>query len=393
MIITDDKPVGEQAPAQPVGLDLRADRNLFRGDQAHGAPLRAGHLSEPARDDHGRADARRLCLGRHAGELPALVVRQAVHPQREELPARPHGPGLRDRDQFRSLHRLPDGREHHADAGAGDGACLLRPQLVLQGQLPVPDVDRCQLDRRLPGLRQGLHRRVRGAARRGRGGGGARLLPRADALRRRPLPPAAEDLDGGRGNAAQGPRGLPAAAGQRHVAHAAQGRRQAVQEGAPALSRGAAGEHPVLHREERAAAGALAARDRAHRAQGRPVLLSAAPDPGHERGLGDVLALHAAQRHVRPGPAVRRLHDRVPQLAHQRGVPAAGDASGLQRDQSVRAGLRHVHRPAPHLRAARPTRTASGSRRSPAPTGTRRSTMRCGTSRTRASSASTCHRS
>ncbi len=66
---------------------------------------------------------------------------------------------------------------------------------------------------------------------------------------------------------------------------------------------GAAGEHPVLHREERAAAGALAARDRAHRAQDRPVFLPAAPDPGDERGLGHVLALHAAQRHVRPGAA------------------------------------------------------------------------------------------
>ena len=158
----------------------------------------------------------------HAGELPALVVRQAVHRQREELPPRPHGPGLRDRDQFRSLHRLPDGREHHADAGAGDGACLLRPQLLLQGQLPVPHVDGRELHRRLPGLCQGLHQRMRGAARRRRGRGGAGLLPRAHALRRRPLPPAAEDLDGGRGNPAQGPRGLPAAADQRPVAHAAQ---------------------------------------------------------------------------------------------------------------------------------------------------------------------------
>ena len=56
--------------------------------------------------------------------------------------------------------------------------------------------------------------------------------------------------------------------------------------------------------------------------------------------------------HVRPGPAGRRLHDRVPELAHQRGVPAAGDASGLQRHQSLCAGLWHVHRPAAHLREA-----------------------------------------
>ena len=48
------------------------------------------------------------------------------------------------------------------------------------------------VDHRLPGLRQELHRRVRGAPRHRRGGTGARLLPRADELRRRPLPPAAE---------------------------------------------------------------------------------------------------------------------------------------------------------------------------------------------------------
>ena len=64
--------------------------------------------------------------------------------------------------------------------------------------------------------------------------------------------------------------------------------------GGQALPRRAAGEPAVLHREERAAAGALAARDRAHRAQDCAVLLSAAPDPGHERGLGHLLAPHAS---------------------------------------------------------------------------------------------------
>ena len=64
----------------------------------------------------------------------------------------------------------------------------------------------------------------------------------------------------------------------------------------------------------------------------------------------------------------------------------------LQRPQPVRARLRDVHRPQAHLRAARPTRTASGSRISPARRGCRRCTTRCATSRTRASSASTCRR-
>ncbi len=77
-----------------------------------------------------------------------------------------------------------------ADAGAGDRARRLRPQQLLQGQLPVPHVDRCVVDHRLPGLRQELRRRVRGAPRPGRGGGAARHLPRAAEPRRRPLPPA-----------------------------------------------------------------------------------------------------------------------------------------------------------------------------------------------------------
>ena len=59
---------------------------------------------------------------------------------------------------------------------------------------------------------------------------------------------------------------------------------------AEALPERAAGKHPLLHREERAAARAVAARGGAHRAQDRAVLLSAAADPGHERRLGHVLA-------------------------------------------------------------------------------------------------------
>ena len=50
------------------------------------------------------------------------------------------GARLRDRDQLQPVHRLPHGGEHPDDAGAGDRARQLRPQLVLQGQLPVPPV-------------------------------------------------------------------------------------------------------------------------------------------------------------------------------------------------------------------------------------------------------------
>ncbi len=67
-----------------------------------------------------------------------------------------------------------------------------------------------------------LHRRVRGAARRGRGRAGARRLPCADEPRRGPLPPARRSCRWRRSRArAQGARGVPAAADQRPVAHAA----------------------------------------------------------------------------------------------------------------------------------------------------------------------------
>jgi len=67
---------------------------------------------------------------------------------------------------------------------------------------------------------------------------------------------------------------------------------------AKALPERAAGEPAVLHREERTAARAVAARGRSHRAQDRAVLLSSAPDPGDERRLGDVLAPPPAEHAV-----------------------------------------------------------------------------------------------
>ena len=112
--------------------------------------------------------------------------------QSEKSYRRGHGPGLRDRHQFRPVHRLPHGRTR-CDAGAGDRARLLRAQLLLQGELPVPHVDGRQFHHRLPGLRQELRVRMRGAPRHRGGGTGAGRLPRADELRRGPLSAAAED--------------------------------------------------------------------------------------------------------------------------------------------------------------------------------------------------------
>src|SRR5207244_3390569 len=84
---------------------------------------------------------------------------------------------------------------------------------------------------------------------------------------------AMQALAGAGAGAPRRARGLCAAPDQRHVAHSAaqgarrQGRRRRRGAGPP-LPRGTAGEPAVLHREERAAARTLAARGRAHRAQG-----------------------------------------------------------------------------------------------------------------------------
>ena len=49
---------------------------------------------------------------------------------------------------------------------------------------------------------------------------------------------------------------------------------------------------------------------------------SAAPDQGHERRLGDVLALHLIKSTVRGRPGGHGLHARVPRIPYQRHLPA-----------------------------------------------------------------------
>ena len=152
------------AAALAQRLDVRHDRAVPRRHPRDRAALRARHLPEPARDHHLRADDGRLRQRGHAGELPALELRQGVHLHREELQARPDGTGLRDRHQLRAVHLLPDGGEHDGDAGARHRARGVRPQQLLQGQLPVSDVDGRVVDHRLPRLLEELRGRVRRAA-------------------------------------------------------------------------------------------------------------------------------------------------------------------------------------------------------------------------------------
>ena len=210
--------------------------------------------------------------------------------------ARAGGPRLRDRHQFRPLHQLHHGGELRDDAGAGDRARRLRPQPLLQEQLPVPAVDRCRRHPRLSRLRQGLRRRLRGALRPGRGRAAARRRARADEPGRSPLSAQASARSALRGTArarsGDGTRsrsttisGAPCRAPSGKV------RDRVNDEIRRRIARAAAGEHPLLPREDRAAAAALAARDPAHRAPHRAVLLSAAPDQGDERGLRHLLPL------------------------------------------------------------------------------------------------------
>ena len=121
---------------------------------------------------------------------------------------------------------------------------------------------------------------------------------------------------------------------QRPLAHPARPRTprrpDKIDRGAPArAAAAAAGEHPLLPREDRAAPAALAARDPAHRPHHRAVFLSAAPDQGDERGLRHLRALPDHEPPAREGADHRRRHAGVPALAHQRGVPAGLRRSAL----------------------------------------------------------------
>ena len=205
-------------------MDLREARDDLRGDPGdRRAGPRPRRLSQPDRDHLLRADARRLLRHRHAADVPALVLRQALRPRGDDVPQGLPGPGLRDRDQLQPLHQLLHGREHHGDADPGPGARRLRAQPLLQEQLPVPAVDRCRGDPRLPGVRQGLHRQVRGAPRPGRRRGGPGRGPCPDGPGRLPLPPAELHHRAPAPGTRRGAPGLRGPDLQRPLAHPAQG--------------------------------------------------------------------------------------------------------------------------------------------------------------------------
>jgi stage V sporulation protein R len=128
------------------------------------------------------------------------------------------------------------------------------------------------------------------------GRGSARCVPRADAARRRSLSASRRADAQGRGRAARRARGAPRAAVQRSLADAAGSPGGGQAGGEQRVPGRPPGEHSLFRREVFAEARAVGARARSHRAQARAVLLSAGPDQGHERRLGDVLALHDSQQ-------------------------------------------------------------------------------------------------
>jgi hypothetical protein len=216
-----------RAAARPERLDLRADRAVPRGDPRHGRALRPGHLPQPARDHHRRADDGRLRQRRHAGELPPLELRQGVHLATEKNYKRGQM-GLAYEIVINSNPCISYLMEENtmamqalviAHAAYGHNSFFKGNYLFRMWT----DAD---VDHRLPGLRQELRRRLRGAH-----GVDAveELLDSCHALMnhgvdryRRP----SRKLAGAGAGRAQGARGLCAAAGQRPVAHPAAPRRQ-----------------------------------------------------------------------------------------------------------------------------------------------------------------------
>ena len=248
-----------------------------------------------------RATAARYALDTYPNQLEVITAEQMMdayasigmpvnyrhwsygwgaHRQRAQPPARPDGAGLRDRDQFRSLHQLPHGGEHDRDAGARHRPRGLRAQQLLQGQPSLSPVDRRVVDRGLPAAyARNYRRRVRREVRHDRGRRPALQL----AMRCRTT--ASTAITGrarsrsSRNRRVSSRAAAPYARGPgqlRHLAHlaeAARSRRKTAS--TPSASRPSRRKtSSISSRRTRRCSSQLAARDRAHRAQDRPVLLS-----------------------------------------------------------------------------------------------------------------------
>ena len=248
----------------------------------------------------------------------------------KQLPARPDGPGLRDRHQLRPLHRLPDGGEHDDDAGAGHRPCRLRPQLASSrattcsacGPTPTSIIDylvyarnyiaECEERHGVEAVEDLLD-----------------CLPRADEPRRRPLPAAEPSCRWRKEQARQQrARGLRCSAGQRPVAHPA-ARRRAGRRSDEAKRFPSEPQENLLYFIEKNAP-LLEPWQREIVRIVRKIAQYFYPQRQTQvmnEGWATFWHYTPAQHAVRRRPPHRRLHDRVPEVAHQRRSTSRPSAS------------------------------------------------------------------
>ena len=259
------------------------------------ARFRPRHLSDPGRGHHRRTDDGRLRLGGHARELSPLVVRQAIPVHREGLPARADGLAYEIvinsnpciaylmEENTMTMQALVIAHAAYGHNSFFKGNYLFRTwtnadaivdYLLFARSYIAQCEERYGVDE-VELLLDSCHALMNV---------GVDRYKRPQALH-------------GKGKAAPaGPRDPPAKPGQRAVAHPARLRRTRRSSERASLPARTRGEPALLHREERATARAAGSvRWCGSCAKDRPVLLSPKADPGHERRLGDLLALHPAQ--------------------------------------------------------------------------------------------------
>ena len=258
-------------------------------------PVPPRHLPQPAGDHHRRADDGRLRQRGHAGELPPLELRQRSSSPPSALPARQMGWPTRSSSIQPCIAYLMEENTTAMQALVIAHAALWHNSFFKGNYLFRMWTDASSIIDYL------VYANFMASARNATGStpsSPAGLLPRPVQLTAWTATAALQEKPG-----AEAPSARSA------EAHAQQQVNETLAyPSAPARKSRrpktvfcrAPGKHPVLHRKT-PAAGTLAARSGAHRAQDRPVFLPAAPDPGHERGLGHLLALLAAQHPVRRG--------------------------------------------------------------------------------------------
>ena len=303
---------GGSAAVHRSELGFRFAAPGLRGDRADRVRRsRARRLSGADRGDHLRADARRLCLGRPAADVPPLELRQAFRVSRDALPQGAAGSRLRDRHQLEPVHLLHHGRKLHDDADAGasrtprSATIISSRTTTCSGNGPMPTA--FSITSLLPATtctkceeRYGLE-------------AVERVLDAAHALKEhgvnryahRSKPNLAEErqrAEDRRAHIEERPTticGAPFRTLERTSEDPTRTRRPR-RRSCKRQARPARGKPALFHRETGAAARRLAARADPHRAQCLAVLLSAEAAADDERRLRDLRALRDHEPAARP---------------------------------------------------------------------------------------------